>query len=312
MVFFWHQFGALRAPNWCVGRGGISVKIRALLTSKTDFFAKDAMTDRYTVFGHPIEHSKSPRIHAAFAAQTAQDLIYTASLAPLDGFAAALTDFRVAGGRGANVTVPFKEEAFRLAARRSERAEQAGAVNTLILEGAGWVGDNTDGVGLVRDLRQNRHCVLAGRRILLLGAGGATRGVLGPLLAEGPANLFVANRTASKAIELAALFGCGGGGFDAIPAEPFDVVINATAASLAGEMPPLPRTVFAPGALAYDMMYGRATPFLNFARLCGADTADGLGMLVEQAAEAFWLWRGVRPDTAPVLAGLREELGIPT
>lgn len=268
------------------------------------------MTDRYTVFGHPIEHSKSPRIHAAFAAQTAQDLTYTATLAPLNGFAAALAAFHAAGGRGANVTVPFKEEAYRLATRLSDRARQAGAINTLTLEGPEILGDNTDGVGLVRDLRQNRHCMLAGRRILLLGAGGATRGVLGPLLAEAPAQLFVANRTASKAVELASRFDCDGGGLEAIPAEPFDVVINATAASLAGEMPPLPNALFAPGALAYDMMYGRQTPFLNFAQRHGASTADGLGMLVEQAAEAFWLWRGVRPDTAPVLATLRAERAV--
>ncbi len=266
------------------------------------------MTDRYTVFGHPIEHSKSPRIHAAFAAQTAQDLSYTATLAPLDGFTAALAAFRAAGGRGANVTVPFKEEAYRLATRLSERARQAGAVNTLTLDGLEIFGDNTDGVGLVRDLTQNLQIGLAGKRILVLGAGGATRGVLGPLLSERPASLFVANRTAAKAVELARLFGCDGGGFDAIPDQPFDLVINATAASLAGEMPPLPDSVFAPGALAYDMMYGRETPFLSFAVAHGARAADGLGMLVEQAAEAFWLWRGVRPETAPLLATLRAEL----
>lgn len=266
------------------------------------------MTDRYTVFGHPIEHSKSPRIHAAFAAQTGQDLSYTATLAPLDGFAAALAAFRAAGGRGANVTVPFKEEAYRLATQLADRACQAGAVNTLTLEGSEIVGDNTDGVGLVRDLTQNLQIDLTGKRILVLGAGGATRGVLGPLLAENPATLFVANRTATKAVEMVRLFGCAGGGFDAIPDQPFDVVINATAASLAGEMPPLPVGVFAPGALAYDMMYGRETPFLSFAVAHGARTADGLGMLVEQAAEAFWLWRGVQPVTAPVLATLRAEL----
>ncbi len=270
------------------------------------------MTDRYTVFGHPIEHSKSPRIHAAFAAQTGQDLSYTTTLAPLDGFAAALSAFRAVGGRGANVTVPFKEEAYRLATRLAERARQAGAVNTLTLDGSEIVGDNTDGIGLVRDLTENLQIDLAGKRILVLGAGGATRGILGPILAgqraDGPARVFVANRTAAKAVQLAELFACAGGGFDTIPAQPFDVVINATAASLAGAMPPLPAEVFAPGALAYDMMYGRATPFLRFAEAHGARTADGLGMLVEQAAEAFWLWRGVRPATAPVLAALRAEL----
>ncbi len=268
------------------------------------------MTDRYTVFGHPIEHSRSPRIHAAFAAQTAQDLIYTAILVPLNGFEEALSAFGAAGGRGANVTVPFKEDAYRLATRLSDRARQAGAVNTLTLEGSEIVGDNTDGVGLVRDLTLNLQYSLAGKRILVLGAGGATRGVLGPLWAMQPEDLFVANRTAAKAVELARMFGCAGGGFDAIPDRPFDVVINATAASLAGEMPPLPAGVFAPGALAYDMMYGRETPFLSFALAHGARIADGLGMLVEQAAEAFWLWRGVRPETAPVLAALRAELAV--
>ncbi|TCS71319.1 shikimate dehydrogenase [Sulfuritortus calidifontis] len=267
------------------------------------------MTDRYAVFGNPITHSKSPRIHAEFARQTGQDLSYEAILAPLDGFPAAVAAFRATGGRGANVTVPFKEQAFELASRRTERAEAAGAVNTLKFEGQEILGDNTDGAGLVADLTRNLGLDLAGRRILLLGAGGAARGVILPLLGAMPASLFIANRTADKALDLARRLAAAGpvegGGFDALPGRQFDLVINATAASLAGELPPLPNDVFAPGALAYDMMYGQDTPFLAFARARGARVADGLGMLVEQAAEAFYLWRGVRPETAPVIALLR-------
>jgi shikimate dehydrogenase len=264
------------------------------------------MTDRYAVFGHPIAHSKSPHIHAAFARQTGQDMTYEAILAPLDGFAASVAAFIAAGGRGANVTVPFKEEAFELASRLSPRAERAGAVNTLAFDANGILGDNTDGAGLVADLTRNLHCTLAGTRILLLGAGGAARGVIGPLLDQRPATLVIANRTVSRAQELADLFDRGvlACGFDAVNT-PFDLVINATAASLAGELPPLSPGIFTVDTLAYDMMYGRDTPFLGFARAEGAATADGLGMLVEQAAEAFHLWRGVRPDTAPVIAALR-------
>lgn len=263
------------------------------------------MTDRYAVFGHPIAHSKSPLIHAAFARQTGQDLSYEAILAPLDGFADSVAAFIAAGGRGANVTVPFKEEAFRLADRLSPRAERAGAVNTLKFEPDGIFGDNTDGAGLVADLTRNLRRPLAGKRILLLGAGGAARGVIGPLLDEQPTTLVIANRTVSRAQELAELFdrGIRACGFDALDG-PFDLVVNATAASLAGELPPLSPKIFTPGTLAYDMMYGRDTPFLAFARAQGAATADGLGMLVEQAAEAFHLWRGIRPDTAPVIASL--------
>jgi len=264
------------------------------------------MTDRYAVFGHPIAHSKSPLIHAAFARQTGQDMAYEAILAPLDGFADTVAQFIAAGGRGANVTVPFKEEAFRLASRLSPRAQHAGAVNTLTFDADGILGDNTDGAGLVADLTRNLHCVIAGKRILLLGAGGAARGVIEPLLDQQPAALVIANRTVSRAQELADLFGRGvrACGFDGADTA-FDVVINATAASLAGELPPLSPAIFTADTLAYDMMYGRDTPFLDFARRHGAATADGLGMLVEQAAEAFCLWRGVRPDTAPVIASLR-------
>ena len=263
------------------------------------------MTDRYAVFGHPIAHSKSPQIHAAFARQTGQDMTYEAILAPLDGFADSVAQFIAAGGRGANVTVPFKEEAFKLAGQLSPRAKRAGAVNTLVFDD-GIFGDNTDGAGLVADLTRNLHCPLAGKRILLIGAGGAARGVIEPLLDQSPAEFVIANRTVSRAQELADLFGRGirACGFDAADT-PFDFVINATAASLAGELPPLSPRVFTADTLAYDMMYGRDTPFLAFARAQGAATADGLGMLVEQAAEAFALWRGVRPDTAPVIASLR-------
>jgi shikimate dehydrogenase len=264
------------------------------------------MTDRYAVFGHPIAHSKSPQIHAAFARQTGQDMTYEAILAPKDGFADSVAAFIAAGGRGANVTVPFKEDAFRLASRMSPRAKRAGAVNTLRFDADGILGDNTDGAGLVADLTRNLGCALAGKRVLLLGAGGAARGVIEPLLGEQPAEVVIANRTVSRAQELAALFGRGVSacGFDAVD-EAFDLVINATAASLAGELPPLAPHVFSAATLAYDMMYGRDTPFLDFARSHGAATADGLGMLVEQAAEAFYLWRGVRPDTAPIIAALR-------
>ncbi len=263
------------------------------------------MTDRYAVFGHPIAHSKSPQIHAAFSRQTGQDMTYEAILAPLDGFADSVAQFIAAGGRGANVTVPFKEEAFKLAGQLSPRAKRAGAVNTLMFDD-GIFGDNTDGAGLVADLTRNLHCPLAGKRILLIGAGGAARGVIEPLLDQSPAEFVIANRTVSRAQELADLFGRGirACGFDAADT-PFDLVINATAASLAGELPPLSPRVFTADTLAYDMMYGRDTPFLAFARAQGAATADGLGMLVEQAAEAFALWRGVRPDTAPVIASLR-------
>ncbi|NTV96164.1 MAG: shikimate dehydrogenase [Thiobacillus sp.] len=264
------------------------------------------MTDRYAVFGNPISHSKSPRIHAEFARQTGQDLGYEAIEAPLDDFRASVLRFREAGGRGANVTVPFKEQAFLLATQRSERADAAGAVNTLKFEDGEILGDNTDGAGLVNDLVANLKFDPAGRRILLLGAGGAARGVGLPLMERQPAELFVANRTAYKARELSARFDCYGGGFEALEGRQFDLVINATAASLAGDLPPMPDDIFAPGALAYDMMYGRDTPFLAFARERGVRTADGLGMLVEQAAEAFYVWRGVRPQTAPVIAMLRE------
>jgi shikimate dehydrogenase len=271
------------------------------------------VTDRYAVIGNPIAHSKSPQIHAAFAGLTFQDMTYEAILAPLDGFAATVRAFIAAGGCGMNVTVPFKLEAYALADTRSPRAEAAKAVNTLIFSSSGIHGDNTDGLGLVADLTHNLVFQLAGRRILLLGAGGAARGVMLPLLAECPASLTLANRTADKAQQLLAEFsphadGCAmdAGGFYGLAGRQFDLVINATAASLADAAPPLPDGLYAPDSLAYDMVYGRETPFLATARKQGAARlADGLGMLVEQAAESFFLWRGVRPPTAPVLAQLR-------
>ena len=272
--------------------------------------------DRYAVFGNPIAHSKSPFIHARFAEQTGQALSYEARLAPLGGFAESVAAFRSEGGRGANVTVPFKLDAFALADRRSARAEAAGAANTLLFDEHGIFADNTDGVGLVRDLAQLGR-VLEGARVLLLGAGGAARGALLPLLAEAPSSLTIANRTTEKALALAqqfqpegracALAGCG---FDALAGSTFDVVINATSSSLSDDVPPLPQGIYAPGALAYDMMYGRdETSFLAAARALGAArVSDGLGMLVEQAAESFFLWRGVRPDTQPIRAALREAI----
>ena len=269
-------------------------------------------SDRYAVFGNPIAHSKSPRIHALFAAQTGQDLHYEAILAPLDGFAASLADFQAHGGRGANVTVPFKQEAWALADARSPRAQRAGAVNTLVLQADGTrFGDTTDGVGLVRDLCGNHGVSLTGRRVLLVGAGGAARGVLEPLLAERPRELLIANRTAATARTLAEMYAdlglVRGSGFDELAGRQFDVIINATAAGLQGETPALPDAVFAAGSCAYDMMYGDApTAFIRWARQHGAGRAfDGLGMLVEQAAESFYLWRGVRPDTAAVIEQLR-------
>ncbi|MDP1525461.1 MAG: shikimate dehydrogenase [Rhodocyclaceae bacterium] len=263
------------------------------------------MPDRYAVFGNPIAHSKSPRIHALFAAQTRQDMRYDAILAPLDDFATAINQFVAAGGRGANVTVPFKEEAFKLATTLTPRAQAAGAVNTLSFHEGTISGDNTDGAGLVRDLKANLGFDLAARRILLLGAGGAARGIILPLLEEHPATLIIANRTAAKAKELAAAFGIAGGGFEALAGQAFDVVINATSAGLSDAVLPVPTFAFAPGCLAYEMVYGRETPFMQQARAAGCRVADGLGMLVEQAAEAFYAWRGVRPESGPVLAALR-------
>lgn len=271
-----------------------------------------AHADRYAVFGNPIAHSKSPAIHACFAAQTKQNMVYESLLAPLDGFAATVEAFIHQGGRGANVTVPFKLEAHALATTLTERAKAAGAVNTLTFDGGQILGDNTDGVGLVTDIVRNAGVSLHGKRVLLLGAGGAARGVILPLLAEQPATLMIANRTSSKAAELARLFAQNGNvhavDFAALVGV-FDVIINATSASLSAEVPPISPTVFGVNALAYDMMYGKEpTVFMRFAQQHGATVRDGLGMLVEQAAESFFAWRGVRPDTAQVFAALRTAL----
>ena len=272
------------------------------------------MPDLYCVFGNPIAHSKSPAIHTHFAQMTGEALHYEARLAPLDDFVGAVTRFGEEGGQGANVTVPFKEDAFRLCQSLTSRAERAGAVNTLIKDTTGWRGDNTDGAGLVRDITVNLGVSLKNKRILLLGAGGAARGVIAPLLDQRPASLTVANRTADKARQLAAHFAdlltIEGMGFADLPPQGFDVVINATSASLGGESLPLPEGLFASDSLAYDMMYGKGlTPFLLQAKQEGASqVADGLGMLVEQAAEAFFVWRGIRPETRPVLNALRTAL----
>lgn len=275
------------------------------------------MTDRYAVIGNPISHSKSPLIHSSFASATCQDLAYTTVEGPLDGFEAAVRAFRDGGGRGMNVTAPFKLQAFAMADSLTERARQAGAVNALKFEAGRILADNFDGLGLVRDITQNLGAPLRGKRLLLLGAGGAARGALLPLLDQQPAELVVANRNPERAAELVAEMvaemgspaGLRGGGFAEIGTAQFDVIVNATSASLKGELPPLPAAAFAPGALAYEMVYGKGlTPFLRLAQNAGvARLADGVGMLVEQAAEAFAWWRGVRPATREVI----DQLTIP-
>ncbi len=264
------------------------------------------MTDHYAVLGNPISHSKSPLTHRQFAEQTRQDMDYSAICLPLDGFVSGLGDLHEQGFRGINVTVPFKFEAFGICESVSERAQLAGAVNTLTRTETGWIGDNTDGAGLVADLVRLVG-TLSGKRVLMLGAGGAASGVVKPLLDAKIDQLTIANRTAQKAIDLATrsqhlrINGCG---YDVVPNQPYDIVINATAASLAGDLPPLKAGWFSDThCLAYDMMYSKApTVFMQAARAFGAQqTADGLGMLIEQAAEAFYVWRGIRPDTQQVV-----------
>jgi shikimate dehydrogenase len=275
------------------------------------------MTDLYCVMGHPVEHSRSPWIHARFAELTGQQLEYGRRLAPLDDFAGAVAAFRAqttGTARGCNVTVPFKFEAAALAQHLTPRAALAQAVNVLSFRDDGVHGDNSDGIGLVNDIRVHAGVALAGSELLLLGAGGGSAGVLGPLLEAGPRRVVVANRTLSKAIALvqrhAALALQHGvtleaQALDSVPGR-FDVLVNATASSLSGGAVPVPASVLKPGALAVDMMYGAAAAgFMDWARSHGAVPRDGLGMLVEQAAEAFEIWRGVRPPTAPVLAELR-------
>lgn len=282
--------------------------------------------DVYAVVGNPVAHSRSPDIHALFAQQTgqAEHMHYTRVLAPLDGFAATLqTWVNTHPAKGCNVTVPFKFDAFNLAAQRSQRAQLAQAANTLVFPSANpntWLADNTDGAGLVRDITVNANTPVRGQRVLLVGAGGASAGVLGPLLEQAPTYLCIANRSAGKAVALAQqhqawadqhgvlLQACSLDDLRTAPS-PFDVVINGTAASLSGGSVPIPANVIRPGSLVVDMMYGpAAAPFLQWAAQLGATPRDGLGMLVEQAAEAFALWRGVRPDTTPVLQALRQSL----
>ncbi|OGI38671.1 MAG: shikimate dehydrogenase [Candidatus Muproteobacteria bacterium RBG_16_64_10] len=269
--------------------------------------------DRYAVMGNPVAHSKSPAIHKLFAHQFGHNIEYTAIQVDAGGFAQAAEQFRASGGKGLNVTVPFKLDAFRLADHLSDRAALAEAVNTLKFEADGEVfGDNTDGAGLVHDIEINLGVILRDKNILILGAGGAVRGVLDPILRHRPAKIVIANRTVSKAKDLVRAFSAHGKveavSFDDLKGRHFDIVLNGTSASLQGELPPLPVTIYARGALAYDMMYGdRPTPFMEWSMLHGADrVADGLGMLVEQAAESYFVWRGVRPETRPVIAALRK------
>jgi shikimate dehydrogenase len=274
------------------------------------------MSDKYCVIGNPIAHSKSPDIHAAFALDTGQDIVYERCLAPLDGFADTVRGLVESGYRGANVTVPFKLEAAAIATRLEERARLAGAVNTLRFENGEIVGDNTDGPGLVADIVRNAGVALAGKRILMLGAGGAARGVVLPILQHGPREIVIANRTRATADALVAHFAgrlahpgqLSSCGFEEIGGA-FDVVINATSASLSSAMPPVPAVAFCQDTLALDMMYGKTpSPFMQFAASHGAAVRDGLGMLVEQAAEAFAIWRGVRPQTATILEQMRTRL----
>ncbi len=270
------------------------------------------MLDQYAVMGNPIAHSKSPVIHMEFARQTGQNLVYEAILVEKGQFEAAVRQFFQGAGKGLNITVPFKEDAWRLVDEKSPAAEKAGAVNTISLLETGQLrGDNTDGIGLVRDLQQNHAVTLTGKRILILGAGGAVRGILGPVLEVNPHSIVIANRTLSRAQTLVELFNSENNmqavGFDRLDT-PFDLVINGTAASLGGELPPIaPQCV--EDAVCYDMMYGKEpTVFLQWAQASGADSVvDGLGMLVEQAAESFFIWRGVRPKTRPVIDLVRQS-----
>jgi shikimate dehydrogenase len=272
------------------------------------------MIDFYAVIGNPIEHSKSPVIHHAFAQLTHQDIQYERVLAPLDGFAETVQGLISHGFKGANVTVPFKLEAFAMANRLTERAQDAGAVNTLIFDAEGIIGDNTDGVGLVRDITQNIGISFAGKRVLLIGAGGASEGVLHPILAEQPALLIITNRTLDKALNMVKrvearddmLFvSINANAFDDLHGQQFDIVINATSAGLTDSHLPLPAGIFAPNALAYDMMYSKETSFIKKAQSQESKTSDGLGMLVEQAAEAFFIWHHIKPHTKSVIESLR-------
>lgn len=277
----------------------------------TDLFDFSPPPPLYAVMGNPIDHSLSPQIHAMFAQQFRIQLDYRRIHVDVGGFYQAVDSFRAEGGQGVNVTVPFKIEAWELADERTDRAQLAGAANTLWFSDDRIHADNTDGVGLCRDITGNLGFAIAGRSVLVVGAGGAVRGILGPLLDEGPSSIMIANRSVDKAEGLAELFAglarLDTGGFDALAGRSFELVINGTSASLQGDLPPLPEGLFDDGALAYDMMYSRErTPFLRWAAEHGAaQLADGLGMLVEQAAESFYLWHGKRPDTRPVIEKLR-------
>ncbi|MEC4747987.1 shikimate dehydrogenase [Methylomicrobium sp. Wu6] len=271
-------------------------------------------TDRYAVFGSPIKHSKSPRIHRLFAEQTGQALSYEAQEVTAEAFPATVKGFFEAGGKGLNCTVPLKELAYRFATHKTERAQRSKAVNTLVLQTDGAIlGDNTDGCGLVTDLLHNHRLTLTGKNVLILGAGGASRGIIGPILGQSPTRLVVANRTTDKAVLLAEEFksigdisGCG---FEELGRLQFDLILNATAASLSGQLPPLPDRLLASQASCYDLAYGNEpTAFVRWGFAHGARLSlDGLGMLVEQAAEAFFIWRGVRPQTRPVIELLDGE-----
>jgi shikimate dehydrogenase len=268
------------------------------------------MTDRYAVFGNPLSHTKSPLIHMTFARETGEDIDYGKIEAPLDGFGAGVETFRGAGGRGINITAPFKLEAYALASRRMPRAEHAGAANCLKFEGGEVVAENFDGIGLVRDIQNNLGIPLAGKRVLMLGAGGAARGAVVPLLDAGPGRLTIVNRTRSRADALQHQFARFGAvdvrNNDDVGSPNYDVILNATSASLCGELPHFSAAAVARGSLVYEFAYGKGlTPFLQFARTAGAGRmADGVGMLVEQAAEAFEWWRGKRPDTRALIADL--------
>lgn len=272
------------------------------------------MTDLYAVMGNPINHSKSPDIHAQFAEQAKENLVYSAMLVPIEGFDAAVHDFFKGHGKGLNVTVPFKEQAFQIANQLTPRAQTAQAVNTLALQEDGTIlGDNTDGAGLVRDLVINQQVEITDKRILVIGAGGAVRGILQPFLEQNPKQIVIVNRTVEKAQALADSFKQLGN-IEALDfgelTESFDVIINGTSASLTGDLPPVPESVLAAHTCVYDMMYSKElTPFLRWANNAGVDKAiDGLGMLVEQAAVSFELWRGIKPNSTQVLARLRQQL----
>ncbi|SJM93255.1 dehydroshikimate reductase, NAD(P)-binding [Crenothrix polyspora] len=273
--------------------------------------------DRYAVFGDPISHSKSPKIHQLFAEQTGQSLQYTAERVPATQFTTTANTFFAEGGKGLNCTIPLKELAWKYADHKTQRAQLSGAVNTLALQADGSIlGDNTDGIGLVTDLMHNHGITLKDRNILILGAGGASRGIIEPILEQSPQRLVIANRTVDKAIELAQVFsqlgtltGCG---YDALSGQQFDLIINATSTSLTGDLPPLPDQLLAKGGYCYDLAYSnQPTPFVHWGLANGAaKSVDGLGMLVEQAAEAFYIWRKVRPATETVIASMNSQRGL--